>query len=134
MKDDRVMKRRREVEEGKGSVEEAREALSGVDRSEETYVAAVDHGVFNEPEPGTIIRASISPSGASWLVVVFALWWILWTLYCAGTLSYGLFNPWDQPPLSFPLAITLLTVILMGIVYLRFVIPDVIVVIHRRNH
>ena len=28
---------------------------------------------------------------------------------------------------------TLLTVILMGIVYLRFVMPDVIVVKHRRN-
>tara|TARA_B100001996_G_C18305250_1_gene456308 strand:- start:363 stop:500 length:138 start_codon:yes stop_codon:yes gene_type:complete len=28
---------------------------------------------------------------------------------------------------------TLLTVILMGIVYLRFVMPDVIIVKHRRN-
>jgi len=133
VKDDIVMKLLREVKDGKVSVEDAREALSGVDLSEETYVAAVDHGVFNEPEPGTIIRASISPSGESWLVVVFAIWGILWTLYWAGTLSYGLFNHWDQQLLSFHLAMTLLTVILMGIVYLRFVMPDVIIVKHRRN-
>ena len=104
-----------------------------MDLSEENYEAAVDHGVFNDPEPGTIIRASISPSGESWLVFVFALWGILWTLFWAGTLSYGLFKNWDQQLLSFHLAMTLLTVILMGIVYLRFVMPDVIVVKHRRN-
>ena len=101
MKDDIVMKLLREVKSGTVSIEDAREALSGVDLSEETYEAAVDHGVFNDPEPGTIIRASISPSGESWLVIVFALWGILWTLYWAGTLSYGLFNHWDQQLLSF---------------------------------
>lgn len=133
MKDDVVMKLLREVKSGVVSVEDAREALTGVDLSEENYIAAVDHGVFNEPEPGTIVRASISPSGDSALVIVFALWGILWTLFWAGTLSYGLFNHWDQQRLSFHLAMTLLTVILMGIVYLRFVMPDVVVVKHRRN-
>jgi len=49
VKDDIVMKLLREVKAGKVSVEDAREALSGVDLSEENYVAAVDHGVFNEP-------------------------------------------------------------------------------------
>ncbi len=133
MKDDVVMKLLREVKSGKVSVEDARDALTGVDLSEENYIAAVDHGVFNEPEAGTIVRASLSPSGESALVVVFALWGILWTLFWAGTLSYGLFNHWDQQRLSFHLAMTLLTVILMGIVYLRFVMPDVVVVKHRRN-
>jgi len=133
VKDDIVMKLLREVKSGKVTVEEAREALTGVDLSEENYIAAVDHGVFNDPEPGTIVRASISPSGESALVFVFALWGILWTLFWAGTLSYGLFNHWDQQRLSFHLAMTLLTVILMGIVYLRFVMPDVVVVKHRRN-
>lgn len=127
------MKLLREVKSGKVSVEDARDALTGVDLSEENYIAAVDHGVFNEPEAGTIVRASLSPSGESALVVVFALWGILWTLFWAGTLSYGLFNHWDQQRLSFHLAMTLLTVILMGIVYLRFVMPDVVVVKHRRN-
>ena len=133
MKDDVVMTLLREVKAGKVSVEDAREALSNVELSEDAYQNAVDHGVFNDPEPGTIIRACISPSGDSWLVLIFAMWGVLWTLYLAWTLSYGLFNHWDQQQLSFHLAMTLLTVILMGIVYLRFVMPDVIVVKHRRN-
>ena len=127
------MKLLRQVESGEVSVEDARAALVDSVLTVEEFSVAVDHGVFNEPEPGTIIRASISPSGESWLVVVFAIWGILWTLYWAGTLSYGLFKNWDQQLLSFHLAMTLLTVILMGIVYLRFVMPDVIVVKHRRN-
>ena len=81
MRDDTVMKLLREVKSGKVSVEDARDALSEIELSEEAYQNAVDHGVFNDPEPGTIIRASISPSGDSWLVIVFALWGILWTLY-----------------------------------------------------
>ncbi len=89
MRDDVVMKLLREVKAGKVSVEDARDALSEVELSEDAYQNAVDHGVFNEPEPGTIIRASISPSGESWLVIIFAMWGILWTLYWAGTLSYG---------------------------------------------
>lgn len=133
MKDDVVMKLLREVKSGKVSVEDARDALSGVDLSEENYLAAVDHGVFNEPEPGTIVRASLEPSGESALVIVFALWGILWTLFWAGTLSYGLYNHWDQQRLSFHLAMTLLTVIMMGIVYMRFVMPDVVIVKHRKN-
>ena len=106
MKDDVVMKLLREVKAGKVSVEDARDALSEVELSEDSYQNAVDHGVFNDPEPGTIIRASISPSGESWLVIIFALWGILWTLYWAGTLSYGLYNHWDQQRLSFHLAMT----------------------------
>tara|TARA_Y100001970_G_scaffold166768_1_gene204005 strand:- start:13109 stop:13558 length:450 start_codon:yes stop_codon:yes gene_type:complete len=133
MKDDIVIKLLREVKEGKVTIEDARSALEGVSLSEDVYKNAVDHGVFNDPEPGTIIRASISPSGDSWLVFTFALWGIIWTLYWAGTLSYGLYNHWDQQRLSFHLAMTLLTVIMMGIVYLRFVMPDVVIVKQRRN-
>ena len=131
MRDDVVMKLLREVKAGKVSVEDARDALSDVELSEDAYQNAVDHGVFNEPEPGTIIRASISPSSDSWLVIIFAMWGILWTLYRLS-LSYGLYNV-ESKRLSFHLAMTLLTVILMGIVYLRFVMPDVIIVKHRRN-
>lgn len=74
MRDDVVMKLLREVKAGKVSVEDARDALSDVELSEDAYQNAVDHGVFNEPEPGTIIRASISPSSDSWLVIIFAMW------------------------------------------------------------
>ena len=58
-----VLRLLREVRAGKVSVEAARDALEGVSLSEEVYSTAVDHGVFNDPEPGSIIRASISPSG-----------------------------------------------------------------------
>ena len=133
MKDDVVMKLLREVSSGKITVEEARDALEGVEISEESYTKAVDHGVFNMPKPGTIIRASISPSGDSWLIILVGLWGILWTLFWSGSLSYGLYNHWDQQILAFNLGMTLLTLIIMGIVYLKYVMPDVVVVKHRRN-
>ena len=125
MKDDSVMQLLRDVRSGEVSVEDARRALEEAALTEEAYTAAIDHGVFNSPKPGTIVRASVSPSGESWLIVMVALWGILWTLYWAGALSYGLFNHWDQQLLSFNLAMTLLTLIIMGIVYLKYVLPEV---------
>ncbi len=133
MKDDTVMRLLRKVKSGEVSVEDARKALEDATLTEETYAAAVDHGVFNDPKPGTIVRASLSPSGDSWLIVMVALWGLLWTLFWAGALAYGLFNHWDQQLLSFNLAMTLLTLIIMGIVYLKYVLPDVLIVKHRRN-
>ena len=93
----------------------------------------MDHGVFNEVKPGTIVRASLAPSGDSWLIIMVGLWGILWTLYWAGSLAYGLYQQWDQQLLAFNLAMTLLTLIIMGIVYLKYVLPDVVIVKHRRN-
>ena len=133
MKDDVVMRLLREVKSGRVSIDDARKMLEDVTISEDSYVAAVDHGVFNDPEPGTIVRASISPSGDSWLIIIVGLWGLLWTLYWAGALSYGLFNNWDQQILSFNCGMTLLTVIIMGIVYLKYVLPDVVMVKYRRN-
>jgi len=133
MKEDMVLRLLKQVKSGDVSIEEAREALEGVSLSEEVYTKAVDHGVFNKPKPGTIVRASISPSGDSWLIIMVGLWGIAWTLYWAGSLSYGLFKHWDQQLLSFYLAMTLLTLIIMGIVYLKYVLPDVVIVKHRRN-
>ena len=123
----------REVKSGRVSIDDARKVLEDVTISEDSYVAAVDHGVFNDPKPGTIVRASISPSGDSWLIIIVGLWGLLWTLYWAGALSYGLFNNWDQQILSFNCGMTLLTVIIMGIVYLKYVLPDVVMVKFRRN-
>ena len=59
MRDDTVMKLLREVKAGKVSVEDARDALSEIELSEEAYQNAVEHGVFNDPEPGTIIACLI---------------------------------------------------------------------------
>ena len=123
----------KEVKSGRVSIDDARKMLEDVTISEDSYVAAVDHGVFNDPKPGTIVRASISPSGDSWLIIIVGLWGLLWTLYWAGALSYGLFNNWDQQLLSFNCGMTLLTVIIMGIVYLKYVLPDVVMVKYRRN-
>jgi len=123
----------KEVKSGRVSIDDARKMLEDVTISEDSYVAAVDHGVFNDPKPGTIVRASISPSGDSWLIIIVGLWGLLWTLYWAGALSYGLFNNWDQQILSFNCGMTLLTVIIMGIVYLKYVLPDVVMVKYRRN-
>ena len=133
MKDDVVIRLLREVKSGRVSIDDARKMLEDVTISEDSYVAAVDHGVFNDPKPGTIVRASISPSGDSWLIIIVGLWGLLWTLYWAGALSYGLFNNWDQQILSFNCGMTLLTVIIMGIVYLKYVLPDVVMVKYRRN-
>ena len=121
------------MKSGKVSIEDARSALEGVDLSEENYLSAVDHGVFNEPDAGTIVRSSLSPAGDSIVVVLVGLWGVLWTLFWAGSLSYGLYNHWDQQLLSLFLAMTLTTLIIMGMVYLRFVMPDIVIIKHRRN-
>ena len=44
---DKVTQLLRDVERGVVSVEDARNALEGVDLSEDDYIKAVDHGVFN---------------------------------------------------------------------------------------
>ena len=133
MKDDIVLQLLKQVKSGKVSIEDARSALEGVDLSEENYLSAVDHGVFNEPDAGTIVRSSLSPAGDSIVVVLVGLWGVLWTLFWAGSLSYGLYNHWDQQLLSLCLAMTLTTLIIMGMVYLRFVMPDIVIIKHRRN-
>jgi hypothetical protein len=133
MKDHIVLQLLKQVKSGKVSIEDARSALEGVDLSEENYLSAVDHGVFNEPDAGTIVRSSLSPAGDSIVVVLVGLWGVLWTLFWAGSLSYGLYNHWDQQLLSLFLAMTLTTLIIMGMVYLRFVMPDIVIIKHRRN-
>ena len=55
MKDDVVMRLLREVKAGKVSIEDARVALEDAALTEEAFDAAVNHGVFNEVKPGTIV-------------------------------------------------------------------------------
>ena len=133
MQKDTVTQLLHEVASGKVSVEDARKALEEVELDEETYLSAVDHGVFNPAEPGTIINASLAPSGGSALAVLFFIWGIFWTLYWFANLLYGLFNHWDQQILSFDFAMGLTTMIMMGIIYMKFVMPDLIIIKHRRN-
>ena len=104
MRDDVVLELLKQVKTGKVSVEDARTALEGVELSEENYLSAIDHGVFNDPVPGTVVRSSLSPAGDSIMVVLLGLWGIVWTLFWAGSLSYGLYNHWDQQLLSLFLA------------------------------
>ena len=131
MKEDVVMKLLRQVQSGEVSVDDARSALDGIELTVEEFSAAVDHGVFNEPDPGTIVRASVSPFGDSILILLLSLWGVLWSLYWAGALTYGLFNGWDQQLLSFHMGMLMLTIIILGMVYLKYVMPDVVIVKHR---
>ena len=133
MNDDLVIQLLKQVKSGKVSITDARSALEGIELSEDNYLSAVDHGVFNEPDAGTIVRSSLSPAGDSIMIVLVGLWGLIWTLFWAGSLSYGLYNHWDQQLLSLFLAMTLTTLIIMGIVYLRFVMPDIVIIKHRRN-
>ena len=133
MTDDVVMRLLKQVQSGEVNLEDARAALEGVNLTEEEYITAIDHGVFNAPEPGTIVRASISPSSNSWLVTLVYVWGVFWTLYWAGGMTVGLFNHWDQQILSFFLGMMMTTLIIMGIVYLKWVMADTVIVKHRRN-
>jgi hypothetical protein len=133
MSDDIVMRLLKQVKSGEVNLEDARAALEGVNLTEAEYLTAIDHGVFNEPEPGTIVRASISASADTWLVTIVFVWGVFWTLYWAGAMTVGLFKNWDQQLLSFFMGMMFTTIIIMGIVYLKWVMPDTIIVKHRRN-
>ena len=133
MKEDVVTKLLRQVKSGDVSVEDARVALEGTVLTMEEFSAAVDHGVFNQPEAGTVVRAAVSPFGDSILILLLSLWGVAWSLYWAGGLAYGLFNGWDQQLRSFNLGMLMLTIMILGMVYLKFVMPDVVIVKHRGN-
>ena len=133
MQKDVITKLLTEVASGKVSIDDASKALEEVELDEETYLSAVDHGVFNPAEPGTVINASLAPSGGSALVILFFCWGVFWTLFWVGSFLYGLFNGWDQQILAFDFAMSLTTIILMGIVYMKWVLPDLVIIKHRRN-
>ena len=133
MREDIVMKLLRQVKSGEVSVEDARVALEDTVLTVEEFGAAVDHGVFNAPELGTVVRDSVSHFGDSILILLLSLWGVLWSLYWAGAMTYGLFNGWDQQSLSFHMGMLMLTIIIIGMVYLKFVMPDVVIVKHRGN-
>ncbi|MAH90517.1 MAG: hypothetical protein L7S49_02085 [Candidatus Poseidoniaceae archaeon] len=123
------------VASGKVSVKDARTALEDAALTEEQMDAAINHGVFNLAESGTVVSASLAPSGSSALTIFFFGWGIFWSLYWFGTMLYGLLNgsAWDQQLLSYHLAMGTSTLIMMGIVYMKWVLPNTIIVKHSQN-
>ena len=69
--DDTITILLRKVASGKVSVEDARDALEDASLTEDQMQSAIDHGVFNIAESGTIVSASLAPSGASNLIIIF---------------------------------------------------------------
>ena len=133
MYDDAIQNLLKGVADGSITAKDARTALEGVELTEEQMDAAIDHGVHNVAESGTIVSASLAPSGGSYLTMFFFVWGIFWICYWSFSLIYGLANDWDQQNMSFHLAMVLTTLILMGLVYLKFILPDTIIVKHSQN-
>ena len=133
MYDDAIQNLLKGVADGSITVKDARTALEGVELTEEQMDAAIDHGVHNVAESGTIVSASLAPSCGSYLTMFFFVWGIFWICYWSFSLIYGLANDWDQQNMSFHLAMVLTTLILMGLVYLKFILPDTIIVKHSQN-
>ena len=61
--DDTITTLLRGVAKGNISIADARTALESASLTEEQMQKAIDHGVFNPAEPGSIISATSSPIG-----------------------------------------------------------------------
>ena len=133
MYDDTIEALLKGVADGSISIKDARTALEDVELTEEQMDAAIDHGVHNVAESGTIVSASLAPSGGSYLTMFFFAWGIFWICYWSFSLIYGLAKDWDQQNMAFHLAMVLTTLILMGLVYLKFILPDTIIIKHSQN-
>jgi len=133
MSEDFLEKLLHEVSLGKISVKEAKRSLEDLELSREDYQKAVEHGVFTKAEPGTVVKATISPSGGSALVSLLFIWGLFWVTYWTGSMVYGLLNGWDQQQLAYHLFLAISTIIIMGIVFQKWVLPDLIVIKHERN-
>ena len=131
--DDTITTLLRGVAKGNISIADARTALQNASLTEDQMQKAIDHGVFNPAEPGSIISATLAPSGASNLAMFFFVWGLFWTFYWSFSMMYGVFNHWDQQQLSYHLAMTLTTITMMGIIYLKYILPDTIIVKYAMN-
>ena len=126
--DDMITNLLRDVAKGKVTVEDARLALEDATLTEEQLESAIEKGVFEAAEMGTVVSASLAPSGGSYLTIFFFVWGIFWACYWIFSLIYGLAKDWYQRQLSFHLAMGITTLILMGLVYLKYILPDTIIV------
>ena len=107
MYDDTIEALLKGVADGSISIKDARTALEDVELTEEQMDAAIDHGVHNVAESGTIVSASLAPSGGSYLTMFFFAWGIFWICYWSFSLIYGLAKDWDQQNMAFHLAMVL---------------------------
>ena len=128
MIDDMITNLLRDVSKGKVSVEDARLALEDATLTEAQLESAIEKGVFEEAEMGTIVSATLAQSGASYLTMFFFVWGIFWACYWFFSLIYGLAKDWDQRQLAFHMAMGISTLIFMGLVYLKLILPDTIIV------
>ena len=103
-------------------------ALEDATLTEEQLESAIEKGVFEEADMGAVVSATLAPSGGSYLTMFFFVWGIFWACYWIFSLIYGLAKDWDQRQLSFHLAMGITTLIFMGLVYLKFILPDTIIV------
>ena len=78
MYDDAIQNLLKGVADGSITVKDARTALEGVELTEEQMDAAIDHGVHNVAESGTLVSASLAPSGGSYLTMFIFVWGIFW--------------------------------------------------------
>jgi hypothetical protein len=131
--DDTITTLLRGVAKGDITVEDARKSLEDASLTEEEMEMAIEKGVFTVADMGSIVSAKLAPSGASYLTMFFFVWGIFWSCYWVFSLIYGLAKDWDQRQLAFHLAMSLTTLIMMGLVYLRFILPDTIIVKHAIN-
>ena len=132
--DDTITKLLRGVASGEIAVEDARKSLEDASLTEEQMEMAIDKGVFTAADMGSVVSAKLAPSGASYLTMFFFVWGIFWACYWVFSLIYGLANDWNQRQLSFHLAMSVTTLILMGLVYLKYILPDTIIVKHAINN
>ena len=121
--DDTITKLLRGVASGEIAVEDARKSLENASLTEEQMEMAIDKGVFTAADMGSVVSAKLAPSGASYLTMFFFVWGIFWACYWVFSLIYGLANDWNQRQLSFHLAMSVTTLILMGLVYLKYILP-----------
>ena len=103
--DDEVTKPLRMVADGTVPIEDARKALLEVELSEKQLDEAIDRGVFTEAEVGSIVSASLAPSGASYLTMSFLGWGLFWVMYWSFSMMYGLIKGWDQQQLAYHLSL-----------------------------
>ena len=124
--DDTITTLLRKVASGKVSVEDARTALEDASLTEDQMQSAIDHGVFNLAESGTVVSASLAPSGGSNLIMIFFVWGIFWSCYWVFSMIYGLAKGWDQQQLAYHLAMMLVT--LCSVSYTHLTLPTILLV------
>ena len=95
MYDDTINNLLKGVADGSITVKDARTALEGVELTEAQMDEAINHGVHNVAESGTIVSASLAPSGGSYLTMFFFAWGIFWSCYWLTGRSHS-FTVWQR--------------------------------------